>query len=423
MDIHQEHLVKKQKIIVVRRKEVFLNWIFQYFFLGVILMRRVAIIGAGMTKFGEEWEHGFRELVVEAGIKAINDAGLSGDKINAGYIGTMASGRLIGQEHIGGLLADYMGLNPIPITRVEGACASGALALRQGFMDVASGMHDIVVVGGVEKMTELGVTTVSDVLGGAGDQEWELFLGATFPAIYALMAKRHMEGFGTTEEMLASASVKNHSNGAKNKYAQFQREITIEQVLNSKMIADPLKILDCSPITDGAAGVILAPMELAESFTKKPVEIVASAQASDTIALHSRESLTGLKAAQVASKKAYEMAKVSPKDVNLAEVHDCFTIAEIMAIEDLGFFPKGGGGPASLEGKTKLGGEIPINTSGGLKACGHPVGATGIKQAVEVTWQLRGEAEDRQVKDAHTALTHNVGGSGATAVVHIYKNQ
>ncbi|MBU0527567.1 thiolase domain-containing protein [Candidatus Micrarchaeota archaeon] len=386
-------------------------------------MRRVGIIGAGMTKFGENWEQGFRELVVEAGVKALTDAGISGDAIDAGYIGTMASGRLIGQEHIGGLIADYMGLNPIPITRVEGACASGSLALRQGVMAVASGMHDIVVVGGVEKMTELGVNTVSDILGGAGDQEWELFLGATFPAIYALMARRHMEDFGTTEEMMASVAVKNHKHGVHNKYAQFPREISMEQVLGSKMIADPLKVFDCSPITDGAAGVILAPMDMAESFTKKPIEITASAQASDTIALHSRQSLTGLRATQVAAKKAFEMAKVTPKDINLAEVHDCFTIAEIMAIEDIGFFEKGKGGQASLDGRTAIGAEIPINTSGGLKACGHPVGATGVKQAVECVWQLRGEAEGRQVKDANVALSHNVGGSGATAVVHIYKNQ
>jgi acetyl-CoA C-acetyltransferase len=350
-------------------------------------MRRVAIIGVGMTSFGEHWGKGFRDLVVEAGVKALTDAGVSGDNIGAGYIGTMASGRLIGQEHIGGLLADYMGLNPIPITRVEGACASGSLALRQGIMDVASGMHDVVVVGGVEKMTELGVTTVSDILGGAGDQEWELFLGATFPAIYALMARRHMKDYGTTEEMMAAVAVKNHKHGVKNKYAQFRREITKEDVLNSKMIADPLKMLDCSPITDGAAGLVLASMDVAESFTKKPIEIAATAQASDSIALHSRETLTGLKATQVAAKKAYERAKLSPKDIDVVEVHDCFTIAEIMAIEDLGFFEKGQGGPASLEGKTAIGSEIPVNTAGGLRACGHRVGATGIKQAVEITWQ------------------------------------
>ena len=385
-------------------------------------MRKVAVIGAGMTPFGEHWEEGYRDLAVKAGLAAITDAGIHGDQIDAGFIGTMASGRLVGQEHIGGLLADYMGLNPIPITRVEGACASGALALRQGFMAVASGMHDLVVVGGVEKMTDLGVNTVSDILGGAGDQEWELFLGATFPAIYALMAKRHMHDFKTTEEMMAAVAVKNHKHGSKNKFAQFQNEITMETVLDSKTIADPLKVFDCSPITDGAAGIVLCPLENAHSFSKKPVEIVASAQASDAIALHSRQSLNSLRATQVAGEKAFRMAGMAPKDMQFAEIHDCFTIAEIMAIEDLGFFKKGDGGPATLEGRTAMGGEIPVNTSGGLKACGHPVGATGIKQAVEAVWQLRGQAEGRQVKDAHVGLTHNVGGSGATSVVHIYRN-
>ncbi len=384
-------------------------------------MRGVAIIGAGMTKFGELWDSSYRGLVVEAGLKALNDSGIKGDQIDGGYIGTMASGSLIGQEHVGALIADYMGLNPIPVTRVEGACASGSLALRQGVLAVASGMKDIVVVGGVEKMTELATGGVSDALGGAGDQEWELFMGATFPGLYALMARRHMNDYGTTSEMLAAAAVKNHKHGAKNKYAQYRKEITIDDVLKSKMVADPLHILDCSPITDGGAALVLAAMDVAESYTKKPVEIIANAQASDTLALSSRETITGLKATSVAAEKAYNQAKIKPKDVDVAEVHDCFTIAEIMAIEDLGFFKKGEGGKATLEGKTTFGGDVVVNTSGGLKAAGHPVGATGIKQAVELTWQLRGEADGRQVKDADIALSHNVGGSGATAVVHVYK--
>ncbi len=384
-------------------------------------MRRVAIIGTGMTRFGENWEQSYRDLVVEAGIKAITDAGITGDKIDGGYIGTMASGKLIGQEHVGALIADYMGLNPIPITRVEGACASGSLALRQGIMAIASGMKDIIVVGGVEKMTDLSTGEVSDALGGAGDQEWELFMGATFPGLYALMARRHMADYGTTSEMLAAAAVKNHKHGAKNKYAQYQKEITIDTVLESKMVADPLHVFDCSPITDGAAGLVLAPMEVAESYTKKPIEIIATEQASDTIALSSRESVTELRATKIAAEKAYKHAKVTPKDIDVAEVHDCFTIAEIMAIEDLGFFKKGEGGKATLEGKTTFGGDVVVNTSGGLKAAGHPVGATGVKQAVELAWQLRGEAEGRQVKDVQLGLSHNVGGSGATAVVHIYK--
>lgn len=384
-------------------------------------MRRVAVIGAGQTKFGEHWSEGFRDLVIEAGVRAIADAGIHGEEIQAGYVGTMASGRLIGQEHIGALLADYMGLNPIPITRVEGACASGGLAFRQGFMAVASGMHDIVVVGGAEKMTDLDVAEVSDILGGAGDQEWELFLGATFPGLYAMMARRHMHEYGTTAEMLASVAVKNHRNGARNKYAQYQSEITIDHVLKSKTIADPLKVFDCSPITDGAAAVVLAPLDVARKHCEQPVEIVASSQASDHIALHSRQTLSSLCATQVAARQAFEQAGIAAGDVDIAEVHDCFTIAEIMAIEDLGFYKKGEGGKAGLDGKTALDGEIAVNTSGGLKACGHPVGATGIKQICEVTWQLRGKAEGRQRKDAEIGLTHNVGGSGATAVVHILR--
>ncbi len=384
-------------------------------------MRKVAIIGVGMTKFGENWDKSFRGMVTEAGIKAIQDANVNGEEISAGYVGTMASGSLVGQEHAGALIADYMGLNPIPITRVEGACASGSLALRQGVIAVASGLHDLVVVGGVEKMTDLDTAAVSQILGGAGDQEWELFMGATFPGLYAMMARRHMYEYGTTEEMLASVAVKNHANGVYNKYAQFQREITMEQALNAKMVADPLKILDCSPISDGAAALVLAPLDSASSYSEKPIEILASEQASGTLALHDRDTLTSIKAAKIAGELAYKKAGLTPKDIDVAEVHDCFTIAEIIATEDLGFFKPGEGGPAALEGKTKIDGEVAINTSGGLKATGHPVGATGVKQACEATWQLRGDGEETQVKDVEYALTHNVGGSGATAVVHIYK--
>ncbi|MFH1285358.1 MAG: thiolase domain-containing protein [Candidatus Micrarchaeota archaeon] len=384
-------------------------------------MRRVAIVGVGMTKFGEHWERGFRDLITEAGVKALQDSNMKGEDIDALYGGTMAAGRLIGQEHITALIADYMGLNPIPATRVEAACASGGLALRTGYMAVASGIHDNVVVGGVEKMTDVSVSEAVSALGGAGDQEWELFMGATFPGLYAFMARRHMHEFGTTEEQLAHVSVKNHANAAKNPHAQFQGEITVEDVMGSKVVASPLKLLDCSPISDGAAAVILAPLENARKYTDTPIEIVASSQASDTIALHSRKSATRLDAAILAAKKAYEYAKITPKDVSVAEVHDCFTIAEIMATEDLGFFEKGKGGKAAEDGETALNSKISINTSGGLKGCGHPVGATGVKQAVEVTWQLRGQADKRQVKGAEIGLTHNVGGSGATCVVHIMK--
>ena len=383
-------------------------------------MRRVAIVGVGMSKFGELWDKSLRDIIAEAGLMALEDANMESKDIQALYGATMASGELIGQEHVAPLIADQMGFKNIPATRVENACASGGTALREAYLAVASGAFDIVAVGGVEKMTDVSTSLATTALGGAGDQEWELFQGATFPALYALMARRHMYEFGTTEEQMAMVAVKNHENAYKNKFAQFHNLITVDDVLNSKLVADPLKILDCSPITDGAAVAILAPVEIAKKYNDAPVEIVASAQASDRIALHDRETLTSLKATQIAAKEAYKQAKLEPKDIQVCEVHDCFTIAEILAIEDLGFFKKGEGGKATEEGQTKIGGKVAINTSGGLKGCGHPVGATGIKQAVEITWQLRGEAEGRNT-NAEIGMTHNVGGSGATAVVHIFK--
>ncbi len=383
-------------------------------------MRSVSIIGAARTKFGEHWNESFRDLIGQAGLGALESSGLQGKDIQAIYGGTMAPGRFIGQEHIGALIADQLGLNPIPATRFEAACASGGVALRNAYIAVASGLYDVVAVGGVEKMTEVSVEEAGFALGGAGDQETELFHGATFPALYALMARKHMQEFGTTEEQMAAASVKNHYNGMLNPYSQFHREIKIEDVMRSGYVATPLKLLDCSPISDGAAAVILCETKKAKKISENAVEILASTQASDTLALTGRKTLTELMATRVAAKQAFADAKLKPKDIELAEVHDCFSIAELLAIEDIGFFKKGEGGKATEDGRTKLSGEIPINTSGGLKM-GHPVGATGVKQAVEIFAQLNGKAEKRQIKGAEVGLTHNVGGSGATAVVHIYR--
>lgn len=384
-------------------------------------MRRVAIVGVGMTKFGEQWDLGFRDLILEAGVNALADANMQGNEIDGLFGGTMASGKMIGQEHIGALLADYMGLTPVASTRVEAACASGGLALRTGFMAIASGMYNRVIVGGVEKMTDISADEVTVALGGAGDQEWELFQGATFPALYALMAKRHMFEFGTKEEHFAAVAVKNHLNASKNKYAQYQNEITIQDVMESRPVAPPLKILDCSPISDGAAAAVLVPLEDARKYSDTPIEIIASTQASGSIALQSRRTKTALYSTKIAAEKAYSMAKLQPKDIDVCEVHDCFTSAEVMAIEDLGFFEKGRGGFASFDGETALNSKISINTSGGLKGCGHPVGATGVKQAAEIVWQLRGQAGKRQVTGAEIGMTHNVGGSGATCVIHVMK--
>lgn len=384
-------------------------------------MRDVAIIGAGVTKFGELWDVSFREMVMEAGARAIEDAKIDGKQIDAMYVGNMSSGQFIRQEHTSSIIADHAGLVPIPSTRVEGACASGGLALRQAVIAVASGIHDFVVAAGIEKMTDVLTGHAIGALATAADQEWEVYVGATFPGLYALMARRHMYEFGTTEEQMAAVAVKNHHNACLNPCAQYHMEVTIDSVLKSPPVTLPLKLLDCSPITDGAACVILAPADKARKFTDTPVLITGTGQASDAISLHDRPSLTSLRATVEASKTAYKMAGVEPKDVDLAEVHDCFTIAELMAIEDLGFCKKGEGGKTTEEGETEIGGRIPVNTSGGLKGKGHPVGATGIAQAVEIVQQLRGEAGKRQVSGAEVGLTHNVGGSGGTAVVHIYK--
>ncbi len=384
-------------------------------------MRDVAIIGAGCTKFGEMWDKSFRDLFIEAGILALDDAGMSGAQVEALYGGNMSSGIFVEQEHVGAIISDYSGLssNNIPSTRVEAACASGGLALRSGIIAVASQYHDVVISAGIEKMTDVGAEKAIDALASAADREWEAAVGATFPSLYAMMARAHMHEFGTTRQQLAQVAVKNHAHGALNPRAQFRNKITLDMVTGSPLVADPLRLYDCSPITDGAAAVVLVPAERAREFTDTPIYVKAATQASDTISLHDRRSLTTIDATVIAADRAFKVARLQPRDIDVAEVHDCFTIAEIMAIEDLGFFNKGTGGPATLDGETAIGGEIPINTSGGLKACGHPVGATGIKQAVEIVEQLRGEANKRQVEGAEIGLTHNVGGTGGTVVVHI----
>jgi len=385
----------------------------------VIGMQKVAIIGIGMTDFGEIWDKSLRDLTVQAGLEAIRDSGLPGEEIDALYAGCMSSGIFVQQEHISSILADYCGLTPKASTRVEGACASGGLALRQAIMAVASGMYDFVVAGGVEKMTDILTEQTTMALACAADREWEAFQGVTFPGLYAMMARRHMHEFGTTEEQLSQVAVKNHKNGAKNPHAQYRRPVTIEQVMGSSLIADPIRLLHCSPISDGAAAVVVASEEKAREAESDPIWVLGTGQASDTIALHDRREITTMDATVAAGREALDMAGLSTGDIDLVEVHDCFTIAEITAIEDLGFFPKGEGGKATEDGLTELEGQIPVNPSGGLKSKGHPVGATGIAQAVEVVLQLRGRAGKRQVKDASIGMTHNVGGSGGTCVTHI----
>ncbi|WEU40756.1 MAG: thiolase domain-containing protein [Candidatus Odinarchaeum yellowstonii] len=382
---------------------------------------KVAVIGVGVTKFGKLENKTSRELFAEAVDYAIKDAGVSPKEIESVYVGNFTADLFEHQGHIGPLMADYAGLRGLPSIRLESACASGAAALRQGILSILSGLYDIVLVGGVEKMTDLPTSDVTDALSIAADNLFEASVGATFPGEYAMIAKAHMDAYGTTREQLAAVAVKNHHNGFLNPKAHFQKEIDLNKALSAPMIAWPLGLYDCSPISDGAAALILAREDVARKYTDTPVFIVASAQATDTVSLFERESLTSLRAARIAAKKAYEMAGVTSKDIDLAEVHDCFTIAEIVATEDLGFFPPGEGGRAVEQGLTQIDGDIAVNPSGGLKAKGHPVGCTGVAQAVEISIQLRGEAGKRQVNGAEVGLTHNIGGSGATAIIHIFR--
>jgi len=371
-----------------------------------------------MPKWGELWDKSLRDIFVEAALLALADTKVQ--KLDNMFIGCMSGGLFVGQEHIGAVMADYLGQRHLAAGRVESACASGGLAFRCAIAEVASGMSDIVLAGGVEKMTDVSGDGATYALATAADQEYEVFNGATFPGLYALMARAHMEKYGTTRDQLAHVSVKNHKNGAKNPNAQYPFEVTLDQVKSSVMIADPLRILDCSPITDGAAAVIVCPLDMAKKYTDKPiVKVTGSGQATDTIALHSRADLTTIKVTTEAAKKAFAMAGKKPEDIDFAEVHDCFTIAEIIVTEALGFFEPGKGGPGVEAGETAIGGRIPINPSGGLKSKGHPVGATGIAQIYEVVKQLRGESGERQIANAKVGMAQNMGGSGASTLVHI----
>lgn len=372
-----------------------------------------------MTEFGELWSDSLRTIWAKAAVAALADAGI--DQVDMITVGCMSPGLFTGQEHLASLLADELGMAGVPAARVESACASGGLALRMGFAEVAAGLSDTVLVTGVEKMTDVDGADATYALGTASDQEWEGFHGITFPGLYAMLARAHMQRFGTTVEQLAAVAVKNHANGLLNPHAQYHLKLTIDDVLNSTMVADPLHLFDCSPVTDGAAAVVLTTVENAKKLGgKRPVvKITGSGLATDTITLANREDLTELKAVRLAAERAYAMAGRTPKDLHVVEVHDCFTIAEIMATEALGLFDSGSGAAAAADGLTGLQGRIPVNTSGGLKSKGHPVGATGVAQAAEIVTQLRGEAGQRQVEGATVGLAQNMGGSGGSSIVHI----
>ena len=382
--------------------------------------RDVAVIGAGMSPFGDLGRTA-KSLFAEAFFEAIDsvDRGLDPAQVQEAYIGSMGfGGGQIGNA--AALLAEHARMLHVPTRKVENACASSGYAFRDAYLAVKSGAVDLALAGGVEVMNDVSDVRKRFWLGVSGDTEWERLAGLTFPGVYAMMAMRHIHEYGTTQEQLAAVAVKNHANGALNPKAQFRKEITMEKALGSPVVAHPLRLFDCCGTTDGAACVILAAKDVARKYTDAPVWVLGSGAASDHLAVHDRESMTRLDATAKAGRAAMREADVSTKDIDVAEVHDCFTIAEILAVEDLGFAKKGEGGRLAAEGITARDGELPVNPSGGLKAKGHPLGATGAAQMYEIFLQLRGSAGDRQVAHPTVGLTHNVGGSGATCAVHLF---
>jgi acetyl-CoA C-acetyltransferase len=387
-------------------------------------MRSVSVIGIGETRIGRFPERSLRDLIQEAGEKALDDAGIGRWNVDALFMSNHNAQFLCGQGHIGPLASEVLGLESIPALRVEGACASGSLAFRQALIAVASGMYDVVLVGGVEKMTHQSTETVTAGIASASDMEREAALGATFPSIFAMIANRYFHEYGNVRDEMAMCAVQNHENALLNPDAQLRKRITVEQVKNGLPIAYPFTIYDCSLVSDGAAFVVLAATDVAKAVSRKRiVEVIGCGQAGDTLTLASKRSLTTFSATMNAAKQAYAMAGIRPSDINLAEVHDCFTITQIINIEDLGFFEKGKGARGVAEGKTGAKGLIPINVSGGLKAKGHPIGATGLSQIYEVVTQLRGDGGERQVRNADVGLTHNIGGTAATCVVSILRGR
>jgi acetyl-CoA C-acetyltransferase len=407
------------------------------------LFRKVAVIGAGMTRFHNRIHSGKggRDLFVEAVLEAVDsvDNGFDMREAEAIFVGNYSSDCFEGQGHTAALMADWLGLNPRPSIRIEDACASSGVAINMAALAIASGAYEVVIVGGFEKMTGKETEEATEILAMAADSLYEVPVGFTFPGLYAAMATAYFDRYGSTWEELAAISIKNHRNGALNEKAHFQSDImetarrlgerhnmTFRDELDflrsplNPYVAYPLRLFDCCPISDGASALILASGDVARRYTDTPIYIHGLGQASDTFSLHTREELTELRATRVAASQAYKMAGVSPRDVDVADVHDCFTIAEVLATEDLGFFPKGQGGKAAVEGRTSIDGERPVNPDGGLKAKGHPVGATGAAMAYEMFKQLRGEAGRRQVEGAEVGLAHNVGASGATVTVQVF---
>ncbi|MEX2705737.1 MAG: thiolase domain-containing protein [Candidatus Freyrarchaeum guaymaensis] len=382
-------------------------------------MRSVSVIGVGMTKIGHLFSESLRSLFSKAVRSALEDAG--NPKIDALYVGNMSAGQFNNQENIAALLSDFAGLNGIPATRVEEGCGSGAAAFYTGYKAVSSGVHDFVVVGGVEKMMDTATNDATSIVSTVTDQEYEAFLGLSLVGINAMVMRLYMNTFGVERESFAKFSVLMHENASKNPYAQFPFRISMEKAMNSNPVAEPIHLMDCAPLGDGAAALVLCPTEYAKNFTHSPVEIIGAGYGTDSFIFHTRDDFLSLKATRDAARDAYRMAGITPGDVDLMEIHDAFSITAFLTMEDLGFVEKGAAAQAVDEDLISLDGPIPVNPSGGLKARGHPLGATGVYQVAEVVLQLRGEAGARQVQDAEIGLANNISGFGAASFVHILR--
>jgi acetyl-CoA C-acetyltransferase len=378
---------------------------------------RVGIVGMGHTTFGRHPEASVQELAFEAFAAALQDSGLDRDAVEGTVIAAVPEYHK--QRSVAGVVSEYLGLAPKPTWLVEAACASGSAAIRTAWMAIRSGSHDLLAVIGCQKMTELSTAETLALMGRVGEVQWESCFGATFPAYYALFARRHMHEHGTRSEDLAAVAVKNHYYGARNPLAMFQKEVTAEKAMASDPVASPFHVYDCCANADGAVCLLLAEESQARNVSPHPVWLTGMGSATASMSVLRRPSLSALSSTQEAAREAYEMAGVTAADVDVADVHDSFTIAEILAYEDLGFCEKGAGGRFVSEGRSRIGGTTPVNVDGGLKAKGHPIGATGVSMTYEIAKQLRGEAGERQVPNATVGLTHNVGGIGQYCFVQV----
>lgn len=384
------------------------------------IVEKVCVIGAGSTKYGKLQES-IADITVQASVDAIESAGIEPKEIEAGYISNVF-GVADKQVHLGPVVMSNLGIPEKPSLSIESACGSVSVAFREAFANVAGGFYDAVLVTGVEKVTHTGTEWTTTYFSYCSDFFYEGQAGASFPGLFASMARAYLTEFKATEEDLAMVAVKNHDNGFLNPKAHLRKKITIDDVMNSAVVASPLKLYDCCPFSDGASSVILCNEKFAKQHTKNYIRVIGSGRGGSSAALQGRNHLTTIPSTKIAAEAAYKMAGIKPKNVDFAEVHDCFTIAELIDSEDLGFFDKGKAVDAVRDGKTRLNGEIPINPSGGLKSKGHPIGATGVGQVVEVFDQLTGRAGERTVKDAKIGLTHNFGATGASCAVHIFQS-